>query len=241
MTNARNIGKSKKHPVTVVGPWFAMPLDFVRSRAWASLSPHAAKMLLDLCAGLGPNAKGNGDLSAAPAVMGPKGWASTATRVAALQELEDASLIVVTRRGDRRKCTLYAVTLWPLHCDFSKLDHGPGCFTTADWQQGRAERAERPTIEAPAKWHAPRKRNLALPAKGKAASDMHPPGDNLKQADRRFVPATGTKAPLLGKRLVPPGDTFLDLPSAGARAGLGVRLGIALADGDRPPTVTYAS
>lgn len=91
-----------------------MPLDFLRSRAWAELSPHAAKMLFDLCGGLGPNAKGNGDISAAPAIMRPKGWSSTATRVAALRELEDVGLIAVTKRGNRRVCTLYAVTLWPL-------------------------------------------------------------------------------------------------------------------------------
>lgn len=241
MANARSLAKSKKNPVTVVGPWFAMPLDFLRSRAWAGLSPHAAKMLLDLCAGLGPNAKGNGDLSAAPAVMRPKGWASTATRVAALHELEQANLIVVTRRGDRRKCTLYAVTLWPLQCDFSKLDHGPGCFTTADWQQGRTDLAERPTIEAPAKWKAPRKRDIGLPATGQAALDVHPPGDNLNQAGSRFVPATGAKTTHAGQWVLPPGDTFLDLPSAGVASGLGVPFGIALAQGDRPPTATLAS
>ena len=113
MANGRE-GRNRKSAVTVRGPWIAMPLDFLRSRAWAELSPHAAKMLFDLCGGLGPNAKGNGDISAAPAIMRPKGWSSTATRVAALRELEDVGLIAVTKRGNRRVCTLYAVTLWPL-------------------------------------------------------------------------------------------------------------------------------
>lgn len=149
MSNGR--GTKKKDPVTVVGPWLPMPLDFLHSRAWAELSPHAAKMLLDLCAGLGRNAKLNGDLSAAPTVMQPKGWCSNATRVAALRELEDARLISLTRRGNRRLCALYAVTLWPLHCDLRKLDYGPGSYTTSDWQNVSADRAKTPTTDRPAK------------------------------------------------------------------------------------------
>lgn len=102
--NARG-PRSKKNPVTVSGPWFAMPLEFVRSRACADLSPQACKMLVDLCAGLGPNARGNGDLSAAPGTMRPRGWTSTSGRVAALLELEFVGLIVITRRGCRGRCT----------------------------------------------------------------------------------------------------------------------------------------
>lgn len=220
MANGRN-QRTKKSPVTVSGPWIPMPLDFLRSRACAELSPHAAKMLLDLCAGLGPNAKGNGDLSAAPAIMSPKGWPGTATRVAALQELEGAGLIAITKRGNRRDCTLYAVTLWPLQCDFSKLDYGPGAFTTSDWASVGAKQATPPTIEAPATWRQARKgEKKSSPATREPKPTMHPPRDNADSAVPRFVPATGANTPLPVLEAYPPRDTFLDSPSAGVVGGV---------------------
>lgn len=213
MANGRGNQHSKKNPVTVAGPWLAMPLDFLRSRAWAELPTAAAKMLLDLCAGLGPNAKGNGDLSAAPAVMEPKGWNSTATRVAALNELLKAELIVVTRRGNRRLCTLYAITLWPLQCDLAKLDFGPGAFSTSDWMRVRTDSAQRPTIEAPAKWNVLRKGANSGPATGQPSAGIDPPRDNPAPISGAFVPGTGAKGPISVQYVVPPRDTFLDLPS----------------------------
>ncbi len=217
MANGRsNTASKKKNPVSVSGPWFAMPLDFLRSRAWCELSPHAAKMLLDLCASLGPNAKGNGDLSAAPAIMRPKGWGSTATRRAALKELEHAGLVAVMRCGNRRACTLYAVTLWPVQCDTSKLDYGPGSFTTTDWQRVSADRAERPTNAAPAKWKALRGNEIGGPATGQPPADICPPRDKPIRPRARCTPSTGAKPAVLPAGVSPPRDTFLDLPSAAA-------------------------
>ena len=218
MANARN-ERVKKNAVSVRGPWLAMPLDFLRSRAWAELSPQAAKMLLDLCAGLGPNARGNGDLSAAPVVMKPKGWRSTANRVAALQELEGARLIVTMRRGHRRQCALYAVTLWPLQCDTSKLDSGPGCYTTTDWMNVGGDRATCPTSETPARWKTLRKIDIGLPATGQPPADMYPLRDNPTRLSQVFVPATGKQRHVLTAEVVPLRDTYLDLPSVGAGAG----------------------
>lgn len=220
MANGRE-ARTKKNPVTVRGPWIAMPLDFLRSRAWAELSPYAAKMLFDLCSGLGPNAKGNGDLSAAPAIMRPKGWSSTATRVAALQELEGAGLIAITKRGNRRDCTLYAVTLWPLQCDLSKLDYGPGAFTTTDWSSASADRAEAPTSQAPATWRQPRKNEKSIPDTGQPDADMHPPRENPTSNAPAIVPATGTKALLSAAKVYPPRDTYLDSPSPVLRSKCG--------------------
>ena len=61
--------RTKKHSIAVNGAWLPVPLEFLRSRACAELSPHAAKLLLDLMALLGPNATRNGDLSLAPKAM----------------------------------------------------------------------------------------------------------------------------------------------------------------------------
>lgn len=172
--------KSRKNPVTVAGPWIPLPLEFLRSRACNELSPLALKMLLDLCSQLGPNAKGNGDLSAAPALMVPKGWTSNSNRTAALESLESAGLLMITRPGDRRCCTLYAVTLWPLNCDLSKLTYGPGAYSTQDWRQGCEMKASPPCEKGPAVWRPLRKNEKSVPTVGKPKLVMSPLRDNLQ-------------------------------------------------------------
>ena len=148
--------KAKRGASPVRGPWFAMSLAFLQSTACARLSPIAVKMFIDMCAQLGPGARGNGDLSCARSTMAPRGWTSNETRQAALQELEAAGLLVVTRRGGRNRCALYALTLWPLDCDLSKLEVGPGAYTTLDWERGGAER---PSDDKPAAWRSQRASN----------------------------------------------------------------------------------
>lgn len=184
--------RARKGGVSVTGAWVALPLQFLASRAFAALSPIATKMLFDLASQLGPNAKGNGDLSAAPSVMRPRGWASNATRAAALQELEAAKLICLTRQGGRRQCSLYALTLWPINCDPSKLDSGPGSYSQADWRGQRGELALKPTEENPAVWASPRKNSLACPAAGKAQAVMTPPRGKPSQGAPPIDPATGS-------------------------------------------------
>ena len=196
-----------KNAVTVRGAWFAMPLDFLRSRACAQLSPHAVKMLIDLCAQLGPNAKGNGDLSAAPANMRPRGWSSDASRRAALCELEAAHLVTITRRGNRRSCTLYAVSLWPLQCDLTKLEVRPGCFATNDWSKSGDDK---PTEAAPVSWNQPRKNAISAPVAGQPPRLMSPQRDNPRPIESPFEPAAGLQPPFLPLEVGPSGDTYLD-------------------------------
>lgn len=202
--------------VGVTGPWLAMPLQFLRSRACAELSPLALKLLLELCSQLGPKATGNGDLSAAPSVMRARGWTGNATRQAALDELIAAKLVCVTRQGGRRQCSLYAVTLWPMSCDFSKLDHGPGLYSVNDWRGPKDEAASRPTAENPATWAAPRKNKLPCPATGEPKAVMTPPRVKQAQAPPGYDPATGSIDPISASRVTPPRGTFLDKPSAAA-------------------------
>lgn len=210
-------GKRRKGgAVSVVGPWVPMPLQFMASRACAELSPQALKMLLDLCAQLGPNASGNGDLSAAPSVMRARGWTGNATRQAALDELIAAKLVCVTRQGGRRQCSLYAVTLWPMACDFSKLDHGPGAYSVNDWRGPKDEAASKPTTEKPATWATPRKNKLACPATGEPQAVMTPPRVKPSQGPPSYDPATGSIGPFSASRVTPPRGTYLDMPSAAA-------------------------
>lgn len=151
MANSR----SKRNPVTVPGAWLPFSLELLKSRAFAELSPPALKLLMDLCAQLGMNAKHNGDLCAAWSLMQPRGWSSKTTLRAAMRELIAIGLVVETRHHDRRRCALYAVTLWPLDCDLSKLDVKPGCFSFHDWA-ATSTRSEKPTPERPAKWKSAR-------------------------------------------------------------------------------------
>ena len=217
--------RRKRNAVTVRGAWLPLPIAFLRSRACAELSPHAVKMLLDLCANLGPNASGNGDLSASPATMRPRGWSSDATRRAALQELEGAGLIAVTKRGNRRACSLFAVALWPLQCDLSKLDHGPGAYTTQDWTKGQSDRAASPTNEAPAIWKAARDGERSRPAAGQPPQVMSQQRDNPGSDSSPFRPAAGSIGGFSGLEVVPPRDTFLELPSVRARTASRTRMG----------------
>lgn len=210
-------GKRRKGGgVNTDGPWVPMPLRFLASRACAGLSPVALKMLIDLCSQLRPNAQGNGDLSAAPSVMRARGWVSNATRQAALDELIAARIVCMTRQGGRRQCSLYAVTFWPMACDFSKLDHGPGLYSVTHWRSSGEEPASRPTGEQPATWATPRKNTLPCPATGQPQAVMTPPRGKQAQGPPPYDPATGSIQPIPASRVTPPRATYLDKPSVAA-------------------------
>ena len=169
-TEAAKMGRdrTKKHSIAVHGAWLPVPLEFMRSRACAELSPHAAKLLLDLMALLGPNATRNGDLSLAPKAMKARGWSGRETLRMAVAELLEHGLLAQTRQGSRRDCSLYALTLYPVYCDVDKLDvgAGPGSYTTQDW---RAHGEAAPTEANPAVWRRARKTVLLTSPRDKVA------------------------------------------------------------------------
>jgi hypothetical protein len=174
------------------------------------------------CAGLGRNASGNGDLSAAPAVLQPKMDKRRHSR-RRFAGVGAVGLIVITRRGNRRKCNLYAVTLWPMDCDFTKLDHGPGAYSTSDWQRATPRGAEKPTKDAPAVWRPLRENENSSPAKRQPSPDEYPPRDKTATKGTPSVPAAGAMAPKLRQRLSRLRDTFLDLPSGASTNPKGAR------------------
>lgn len=158
------MGKTRnKHGIAVRGSWLPAPLEFLRSRACAELSPHGAKLLLDLFAKLGPNANGNGDLSIAPKDMVTRGWSGRSTLSAAVRELIDHGLLVKTRQGSRLDCSLFAITLYPLSCDPSKLDIKPGTYRFSDYMGDGAVLANPPTEGNPAQWRRARKTKTVAP------------------------------------------------------------------------------
>jgi hypothetical protein len=208
--------RRKGDPVTVRGPWVAVSLDFLQSKACAELSPHAVKMLIDLISRLGRNAHGNGDVSATGDFLQARGWTSKATRQAALRELQDAELLTVTRQGGRRTCTLYALTLWPMDCDFSKLDTGPGAYTATDWQRVKVDGNQPPTPETPATWNTPRKNKTRTPATGANGPNMPPSRGHNVPPQPLIAPATGAVRGFRGISLPPPRGTFIETPSVQA-------------------------
>ena len=152
-----------KHGIAVSGTWIPLPLEFLRSKACAELSPLAAKLMLDLFALLGPNATRNGDLSLAPKVMAVRGWTSRSSLSAAVQELLEHGLLAQTRQGSRLDCNLYAVTLYPLNCDLRKLDVRPGTYKSTDYMGDGATLANPPTEANPAQWRRARKTQTLAP------------------------------------------------------------------------------
>lgn len=153
---------SKRRGIAVTGSWLPFPLDFLRSRACAELSPHGAKLLLDVLSMLGPNATRNGDISITPKLMRLRGWSGRQTLNAAVSELEAFGLIFRTRQGSRLDCSLWACTLYPMDCDPRKIDVRPGCYRMTDWMMG-GDLADKPTEKKPAAWRRARKTVLLTP------------------------------------------------------------------------------
>ena len=98
-------GKAKREP----GPFLAIPAAVSNSSAYARLSPHAVKLLVDI--GSQYRGDNNGDLCAAWKIMRPKGWRSEETLAKAKQELLRGGFIAEVRKGYRpNTCSLYALT-----------------------------------------------------------------------------------------------------------------------------------
>jgi hypothetical protein len=97
-----------------------LTLPALHSQALTSLSPHAGKLLFDLCSQwrLGHN----GDLSAAWTTLQPRGWKSKETLQKALNELRASGLIVLTRQGGRHLCSLYGLGWLAIDGCGGKLD-----------------------------------------------------------------------------------------------------------------------
>lgn len=210
-------GKRKKHGVAVLGSWQPVPLDFLRSRACAELSPHATKLLLDALATLGPNAAGNGDISFAPSLMIIRGWTSRATLSGAVKELVAHDLLVKTKQGDRLDCCLFAVTLYPLNCDLHKLDVKPGCYFARDFGGVHGELAGKPTEVQPAKWRRVRKLKVDAPSRNKVVKNRSATKQTQEQKHSKTDTSFhhGTKPPVFEDSAVPSRVTFLELPSEG--------------------------
>lgn len=112
--------------------------DLLKSREFNALSGSAIKALLFLAAQY--NGRNNGDLSAAKSMLLAAGWRSGATGRRAINELLDAEFAVVTRHGDRRRCTLYAVTWLPIdECPGKGLERPSERVASDAWKSGSVD------------------------------------------------------------------------------------------------------
>lgn len=102
------------------GGFSALPHCLLASQVYIGLSAHAVKLLNDLLAQF----KGfnNGDLCLAWTIMEKRGWKSRDTLNKARQELLDCELILISRHGDRKRATLYALTFFAIDECGGKLD-----------------------------------------------------------------------------------------------------------------------
>lgn len=188
---------------------------------------------MDLCSQLDANAGNNGELSAAPRVMELRGWTSSGSRQAALKELLDARLLAVTSPGDRKRCTLYALTPWPLDYNPSRMQYGPGLYAVQDWTEGMAGAtdqltplslaADRAPAPAAARWNVARRGErrrpdenaTGLPAAGEPPTDISPQRANPPGPEDRYEPAAGSYLGKATAKVSPLRATSLEKPSAG--------------------------
>lgn len=106
-------GKMWKHTGRGKGPPFLQLYHSVTDSAeFGALSAHATKMLLELCRQYRPGK--NGDISAPWSLLRTRGWNSSSTADKAKKELLKCGWIIETRKGGKHKCSLYAITLWPI-------------------------------------------------------------------------------------------------------------------------------
>lgn len=94
------------------GAYVAVSSFVLRSDSFASLSPHATKLLMDFLSLY--NGFNNGDLSITWKDAARRHWKSRDTFNKALKELLDRGWLIKTRQGGLHRCNLFAVSLFSI-------------------------------------------------------------------------------------------------------------------------------
>ena len=102
------------------GGFAALPHCLLESPVYINLSSHAIRLLNDLLAQF--KGSNNGDLCLAWTIMKKRGWKSRDTLNKARKELLDVEIILISRHGDRRRPTLFALTFFAIDECKGKLD-----------------------------------------------------------------------------------------------------------------------
>lgn len=129
--------KKKIHLKTYKGQYIPLTRRCLQGHNLTMLSPLGSKLfiyVLGMYSGFN-----NGDICLTWSLVKWHKWNSKASLYKAIKELLDAGWIVVTRRGGRNKCTLYALTPYWLDDCGGKLDSGFNKPTTSPiggWEIG---------------------------------------------------------------------------------------------------------
>ena len=116
----RNQKRVRAKGRSTTGSFVSLPHSLVNHPSFATLSPRATKLLLDLLAQY--RGYNNGDLSAPLRMMKKRGWRSSDQLTKAKNELLGRELILISRQGGLNKCSLYAITWQPINDCNGKLD-----------------------------------------------------------------------------------------------------------------------
>src|SRR5687768_4408656 len=102
------------------GGYAALPHCVLSSQSYISLSTHAVRLLCDLLAQF--KGSNNGDLCMTWTLMEKRNWKSRDTLNKARRELLEKEFIIMSRAGDRKRPTLYALTFFAIDECGGKLD-----------------------------------------------------------------------------------------------------------------------
>jgi len=117
-------------------PFLSIEHRIADSDEFGCLSGYGTKLLLELARQYRPGR--NGDLSIAWSLLRTRGWRSQATVQGAKHELLEAGWIIETRKGGRNRCSLYALTYYPIDESHKHLE--PATTVAPHlWQQRRKE------------------------------------------------------------------------------------------------------
>lgn len=122
------------------GAFVPLPCSVLNHPNFSALSGKALKLLMDMLSQIrfkkdGPN--NNGDITATWSILNQRGWRSKETLENAIEELLHYGFIMVTRKGGRHQCSLYAVTWWAVNECGGKLDVSETRTPPNDWKAVR--------------------------------------------------------------------------------------------------------
>ncbi|GAB2521168.1 hypothetical protein GCM10027188_24940 [Lysobacter humi (ex Lee et al. 2017)] len=122
-----------KHKGRSEGRFIRLYAELLDSDEFGSLSAAAVKLFMELARQY--RGKNNGDLQAAWKLMRTRGWRSPGTLDRAKKELVESGFAIVTRQGGKNRCSLYALTFWPVDACNGKHAEPPGVVPLHLWKR----------------------------------------------------------------------------------------------------------
>lgn len=118
--------------------FISLPHYILQSAEFGRLTAYGTKLLIELASSY--KGSNNGDLSAAFSALKNRGWRSAGTLSKALRELQERGFIIVARQGGRNRCSLYAITWWPIDECSGKLEVASEVLARHSWKDDSCSR-----------------------------------------------------------------------------------------------------